>query len=581
MISFLETHLVACCKEMNLDFFRDLYHFLNEGTHTTPPPDLAELSHIVHYRPMRNDGSTFSKTALNWANENNDKSIALELLKLEKHLHHDRNCGLECLKETLSSDTLLPWILETYKSFYSPGNYQIFSGILGVFFELVMFSYLPFLYDYYSDVTLAFDYYAIAHANDSMNQELLWTCSSTVESTYLNSTCFEKYSSMDVKSSFDFAYWVTIVTIALTSLFYLIIIFKHSNPVCLTILENKIKDAGSKWNFNSLLIKIISKLIIWSLAFLIKLVWPILHMVRKVKYNTAEKRSEHKGPITESDSTWNFIKSVENGLESSVQLCLQTWLLKPFVADLTRWSTSELMGRSVTGIVNFITFDLLHACYIERALGKMLLTILFLALSVALMKSTKPGVGPCEKPLRAVPIFISILAQTVARIFAIRSLILLESPLRLNKYVVFLAVHFIFLFTIKFMFETRAKEKIGRDGFLACLRPSKFQMKLFLSKVMNWVRFAVSGLSSSIIMIHLKEDDLLNQKRRFSFLSHTSFYFLILCENLGLTLLPLLIPSFYPEYSCFPWESHRNGVLWVLGLWVIGVLSQVSLQHTL
>ena len=116
----------------------------------------------------------------------------------------------------------------------------------------------------------------------------------------------------------------------------------------------------------------------------------------------------------------------------------------------------DLLSRSLHGVLNFITFNIYEACYIERALGKILLTVVSLTMGVALMKSTKPGMGACERPMRALPIFISILAQTVARIFAFRSLIILESEsVHLMKYLIFLAIHFGLVMLIKYIFETR------------------------------------------------------------------------------------------------------------------------------
>ena len=43
----------------------------------------------------------------------------------------------------------------------------------------------------------------------------------------------------------------------------------------------------------------------------------------------------------------------------------------------------------------------------------------------------------------------SILLQTIARIVALRSLIVLESPLYLSKYLIFFALHVIFMIFIK------------------------------------------------------------------------------------------------------------------------------------
>ena len=525
VICFLKTHLSGCSKEMHKDLFVEIYHFLTEGStngdNKISAPNEAELNHIIHYKSKCKPGTTFSKTALNWANENNDRVVALELLKLEKNIHHNKQCGLECLKDSLSSDALLPWIIETYHSFYekTEGFLKVTAGIT-VFFELVLFSYMPFLYDFYSDVTLAKNYYGIAFSNDSIKEDSLWSCSSK-----LNSTCFEETSTMDINSLFAIAFWVTVATVIISGIIYGWVIYKHSDPKCITDFEKKMYDLGSSKKINSTLVKITAKSVRLFLSIVAKIFWPIVHIIRKYQYNASSKRSDHKDLTTESDDTWHTIKTVEYGIESSVQLCLQTWLLKPFFADITRWDSQQLVIKSVHGIMNFLTFNTYPACYIERALGKILLTVTSLALGVALMKSTKPGMGACERPLRTLPILFSILAQTVARIFAFRSLILIESGIHLLKYLIFLVIHFVLLFIIKILFETRIpKSRERKTSFVnMCSSPEKNKLTM-----LNIGKFIISGLASTIIMVSIHEENRSMRRKKYSFLPHFLFFSLIL-----------------------------------------------------
>ena len=77
--------------------------------------------------------------------------IALELIKFEKLIHHNKKCGLECFKENLSRDALLPWIIETYGNFFEQSEMsRKFRAAVTVFLELFVFSYMTFIYDYYS-----------------------------------------------------------------------------------------------------------------------------------------------------------------------------------------------------------------------------------------------------------------------------------------------------------------------------------------------------------------------------------------------------------------------------------------------
>lgn len=559
LISFLGSHLVASCKEMNHEFFFDLNNVLKEGIYSVPSSEINELHKVIHYN-SQSYSPVLGKTALNYANENDDKIIAWELLKYEKCFHPNRNCFLKCLQDNLSMVPLLPWMIETSKELFPGGKHYTLSVLL-VMFNMFC-SYIPFLYDYYSDITLTFDYYSIAYASDNSNQELFGTCNSSIFSTDLDFECLKKTSFHGFNFYFEIAYLVTTATLMITIGFYVIIIYSHSKPDWLVKLENEIKKKCLVLNLSRPWTTILLMMVKLPLAFLVKLFFPIQHMINEFRYRQAKQRTAHRDKASESHRTWKCIKSFENGLEGSVQLYLQMWLLKPFFNDLARWRTYDLVQRSLFGIFSFLTFDQITACYIERALGKILLTILSMSLSGALMKSTKPGIGACESPLRILPILLSILAQTTARMFAIRSLIILDTFLQLNKYAVFFTVHFLFVFFITILSEIKEK-------YSTC--------SVFLGRkldLLKMLKFFFSLFSSSIIMVHLKEDEI-------SFLPHCSFFILILCENLVLTSLPLIEPSLYPEHSCFPFESHKNGMCWVIALWIIGVGFQVGVSMML
>ena len=232
----------------------------------------------------------------------------------------------------------------------------------------------------------------------------------------------------------------------------------------------------------------------------------------------------------------------------------------------------------VTGVANFLTFGTYPACYIEKALGKILLTIVSLTLGVAQMKSNKPGLGIFEKPIKTIPIFLSVLAQTIARIFAIRSLILIKSSLGYWKYAAFFIPHFVAVFLIKIFFETKSiKDKLkAKLGNQTPCEKGKSVTKSGRASFWNLIKFIASGISSTIVMIHLHEDRPTCRKSHLSFLSHTLFFLLIFIENvLILVCLPFMASHLYPPLDCFTAASRYNAVWVVLGLWVAGVLAQV------
>ena len=587
----MKTHLTACAKEMQAQIFKELTQVLFTSSHASAGGVVLteiQLAKILHFKTP-GDSPVFCKTALNWANENNDRFMALELLKLERGIHETEVEGLECLRTNLSSDSLLPWIIESYSKFYDqPGLSRWCEAFWTVLTELVIFSYLPFIIDLYSDVNLALNYGRFAYVNETFNISDLLTCADS----QLNSSCYdrtgsdhyvsyvnmsydafdddeEQLSSDKNRHMFEVACWMTAASIIFSSLFYFCCIAFDTSPSCLAAVPNRIVQWGRNRCWNESLLKAFGWVLQKMLIGFCKLLWPLVHIGRRMRYHASVKRSEHKEQRAKSDETWNNIKTVEYGIESSLQLFLQLWLLRPFLPGITVWDSTELVTRCVSGIANFLTFDIYPACYIEKALGKILLTIISVSLGVAQMKCNKPGLGLCEKPFKTVPILLSVLAQTIARIFAIRSLILLTSPLGYNKYAIFFIPHFLLVFLIKTLFETKSfKSKLTSWGLQ---QKDCIAQKSIKTHFLNFLKFFASGISSTIVMIHLHGEKPNCRKSHFSFVSHSLFFVLVLVENVILVCLPYLVPDHYPQLDCFTADSRANAVWIVLVLWLAGV----------
>ena len=97
IIKFTRSHLSAACREKNMDLCKEIIAFLNKGTTSTKKPDIHELDHIIHY--TEENHHIFSKTALNYTDQNDDRILGLVLLQLEKQVHQDKNKGLSCINE--------------------------------------------------------------------------------------------------------------------------------------------------------------------------------------------------------------------------------------------------------------------------------------------------------------------------------------------------------------------------------------------------------------------------------------------------------------------------------------------------
>jgi len=221
IIKFTRSHLSAACREKNMDLCKEIIAFLNEGTTSTQNPDIHELDHIIHYTVENHH--IFSKTALNYANQNNDRILGLELLQLEKQVHQDKNKGLSCIMETLDSGPLLSLIIQTYKDFFPDKTKLKTIGIaVWTFIKVGLFSFLPLLFDLYSDINLASDYRVIARFGFIFQIVTNETnCTSYVSSSAPSSCYFNDFL-------YNYAYGITWIIISVTLLLHLAIIIWYN-----------------------------------------------------------------------------------------------------------------------------------------------------------------------------------------------------------------------------------------------------------------------------------------------------------------------------------------------------------------
>jgi hypothetical protein len=377
--------------------------------------------------------------------------------------------------------------------------------------------------------------------------------------TDFNETYAQAFSNEEMHQSFHMAFRITVALLIITMLYYVVYIFNDSSPEFFKQAAERVVE----WEKGVTGEKCLPCLqgIGWCCEmFLIlsgKLLWPFVHFVRRVSYEASPKRSEHLKQVAKSDSIWQSIKFLEYGLESSIQLLLQLWLLHPFFPTIAAWDMVELIRRCLSGFVNFFTFELHPACYVEKVLVKIVLSVLSLSLGMSQMRR-KPG----QQISSTLPMFVSIVAQTIGRMFAFKSLILMSTPLGYYKYAIFLTSHIMLVLLIKTLFEVQSlKDSI----------PSYQQLVDFKSmrlRTLQVMRFLISGTLSTIVMIHMQGD----KNKKHSFLSHALFHLLIILENLILVCLPYILDEIYfPPPDCFTPSSKLTAVGCVLVAWLVGV----------
>ena len=263
------------CREKHLDLCSEIIVFLNEGTTSTQKPDIHELNKIIHYTVENH--CIFNKTALNSANQNDDKILGHALIQLEKQVHKDKSNGLSCIKKTLDSGPLISWVIQTYSDFFPDESCLKLKTILNAgwtFIKLGFLSFLPLLFDLISDINLASDYARFGFSNETVaNEEIIWNCTSSVSSSGLDSSCFKNNSYLKIDELYASAYWTTWTILSVSLGLFLAVILLFNDD-----------DVFFPKNFISVENKYAAQVIRFLTTFFAKLIWPFRRIYLEVKY---------------------------------------------------------------------------------------------------------------------------------------------------------------------------------------------------------------------------------------------------------------------------------------------------------
>ena len=402
---FLCMHLTAATREVRPDLVRILFN------HVTNP---RELHSILLFKDEANDDETYTKTALEWAVENNDRLCTTEILHQEYECHqNDRKAGLNCLRMQLTGDELLEWTIETFTMFYSKTWAQsIVFPLLGLIPLIISIS--TFVFDYYSDFELSHEYYMNAFTNVlPLNNETLKNTSKPIQNPCPNNgthvlvptesfkKCWLQWQLEKMKEhslqnvdreycvditrnaeEYRTAFITNIICISLPILVFYVMCFKEMRT-WLHYFEYENKSSGKY-----------SQACVWTLKILF---WPctvlfapfyILYIafrqvIFKFQHRRATRKNKYRAQLQKSEFLWGISRTAEAALESCGQLVLQIWLLSSDFNALSNDSFLTLADKTYNGVIFFLTFSYKDATDIEKSLGKIFMSLLALVGGVA------------------------------------------------------------------------------------------------------------------------------------------------------------------------------------------------------
>ena len=417
--------------------------------------------------------------------------------------------------------------------------------ILGLLPLLV--SLFTFVYDYYSDISLTIEYYKRSSFNEDQQNDTESETNGSLCPDRPNMQCpktilalQEIYSSNGTCTDYE-----------LTPDEYRTAFLSNISFILLPLLifwsmcAREMLPSVQSWD-RMISAKVPKCIYFLTVPILLYPMWLIISFVfahffilfvatRQVYYKFRHQRAKRKNmfrrQLQKSEYYWGITRTAEAGLESCGQLILQVWLLSSRFRSLTFVSFWKILDMTYTGVVYFLTFSYKPANEIEKSLGKIFMALLALVI----------GVSGCYRTLKRGAlqisnisfIYVSLFLQVFARIFSL-GLYFFAVRSFMPNVPILLAIHFIIVFIIKWMFERARHTK----GVLALL--------------VSILNVAASSLVFVRIVPIKKKGQLPGHKcangsshpvvQHSTFFVQFLFFTLILFENLLLASVPLFYP---------------------------------------
>lgn len=556
--SFLTLHILAATREVRPDIVRLLFQQV-EGS--------RRLHKILLFCDKGHDDETFTKTALEWAVENDDRLCTTEILHQEYECHKEsKREGLNCLRRQLTGDELLTWTIETFSMFYERTFAQTtiipFLGLTPLFLSI-----FTFVFDYYSDIELTAEYYRQSTFNQPDDYVKLPKCLSN-QTANANCTDYRPETCIDIDRTpheYRAAFIANVVCLSSPLLVFYCMCSRELLPYVQFAVQKLSHERGKCYEcvLNFLFYPLWVLVSVPCAPFFILYV-AVRNVVYKFRHRRAKKKNIYRKQLQKSEYLWGISRTAEAGLESCGQLILQVWLLSSDFKQLSEDDFWTLIDKTYNGVIFFLTFSFKHATDIEKSLGKLFMSLVALVAGVAACYRTlKRG---AVRVSNTYFIYLSLLCQVFARIFSIG--LFFFAVREFYPFVFMVAGHLLVVYVIKFTFE-RARHTHG---------------------MLAWLVAIVNVIASSLVYVRImpirKQNPLRGRNRptyipdphgyagaleHSTFFVQSLFFLLVLVENVLLASTPFMYP---PEESnralaCLGRDKLIEYIWMVIGLCVL------------
>ena len=182
------------------------------------------------------------------------------------------------------------------------------------------------------------------------------------------------------------------------------------------------------------------------------IIYPFAYAVRYVKAKTNPNNFGQNQRYEDCRRLWDDIKRVETGVESTGQLILQLWLVRPYFHIISNWTSAEAKTHLWTGFGHIFSFATKNVSYLDQMVAKFFVSILITCLSITWIRVRKSYDTDSPVSIKGFIYLCACFCQLIGRLMTIKLFFIIDMDKKWH--LVWIILHIMIEFCcIKLMFE--------------------------------------------------------------------------------------------------------------------------------
>ena len=353
---------------------------------------------------------------------------------------------IECFN-TLPNTFFKERAKKQFRELFEPENSYYTAGF-SVIIEILLMSYGAYAFDLYMDYNLINAYSSqeadlrnasINHQNKTdISEETYYETSNSSLNGDLSNVTFNHINITDNPENYGVARTISWILIVIS-------IFAYA---FLTITYFQVLETLTKLFKSGLCCGLCKFLLGLSNPF----IYPFAYVARYVKAKTNPNNFGQNQRYEDCRRLWDDIKRVETGVESTGQLILQLWLVRPYFHIISNWTSAEAKTHLWTGLGHIFSFATKNVNYLDQMVAKFFVSFLITCISITWIRVRKSYDTDSPISIKGFIYLCACSCQLFGRLMTITLFFMIDMDK--NWHLAWIILHIVLeFFCIKLMFE--------------------------------------------------------------------------------------------------------------------------------